>query len=281
MDIPKLGLPLPKLPKPAEDVGDAAAKAVGQVADQIAGGASEAAVTFERVSDSAFSALANVPFIGPAVGDAREGLEGTIRQAGLLGQFGERAAEELKGIAGDPAAFAGNMVRAAVDGGSAFVQRGAEHLRQGILDQVEDTGLLDKGAGSEGVAHAIGIVTRRVAEFADDRIGAALDAARPVAGAADIGGALVDGVGSVVNAAIDGIGDTAADVATGVASVSSDAATAVGGAAEAVGDAVGTAVDTAVDAVGDTASDVATGVGDVLGDAAGAAWDAVTGGESD
>src|SRR5687767_8985460 len=105
MDFPKVGvnLPqLPQLPKPAEELREAAAQAVGQVADQIASGASDAAVTFERVSESAFSALANVPILGAGGGNAKEGLEGTANQAEILGRYGEKSARALKSIASDP-----------------------------------------------------------------------------------------------------------------------------------------------------------------------------------
>lgn len=209
MDFPKVGVNLPRPSELDAKTVETARKAGSELGEAVpkeepatpAGGGD----SFERVARAGQSAFAAL--VGSVAGGAD-----------VAGRAAERALDAVGELVEDPAGELAQTAEAFALGIGTTARRAADHVREAVLDRVEDTGLLDEGLGSEGVAHALGVVARRVGERAGAVADDAAEAAAPVA----------DAVADATDAASDVIGAVA------------DAA---GDAAEAVGDAAGAAWD--------------------------------------
>ena len=211
MDFPKVGVNLPRLPALDEAVETAkkAASLAGEASQKEApaapGGGGD---TFERVAvagQSAFAAL-----VGPVAGGAGHALEDAAR-------IGERAAGSVGRFVQDPVGGVARLGEAFALGFGTSARRATDHVKEAMLDQLEDTGLADDGLGAEALAHAVGDMARRVGERvgerADEVAEDAAEAEAPitdaVAAATAAGADVIVAVGGAVSDAADAVGDAA------------------------------------------------------------------------
>jgi hypothetical protein len=233
MDFPKVGGGVPRPPKLDAKTVENAGRAAGEPGETLQEGLKAAREgvgdSFERVEragDSLLRALgaprelaaaeASLAALGAVTdpaGDAGDLLD-------TAGELAERAARRVDRFVEDPVASAGRLAdavalgfgNAAVGFGNAL-RKAKETVREEVLDDVADSGVLDKGLGSEGVAHALGVIAGHVAERAGDVADDAAEAAAPVgdaiAAAAEAAGEAVGAVGGAVSDAADAVGDAA------------------------------------------------------------------------